>query len=200
MRKLGTMWECIVCGKSSKYKNDITRHIESKHISSPGIKCDNCDKVSPTREALRQHNKLVHHKWIYFQIVICSRVSHLDYQNTWCKNIVCRIACLLHSEKDGVGMFQCSMAYDIHQCQECYRSTVLELDDLIATKMVQVPDGNGKRLWKCLDCSRERYSKTEISRHVEATHIQHPGYQCQHCDVISKTRDSLRHHVKNHRQ
>ena len=63
MRKLGTLWECIMCGKSSKYKNDITRHIESKHISSPGIKCDNCDKISPTREALRQHNKLVHQKY-----------------------------------------------------------------------------------------------------------------------------------------
>ena len=86
------------------------------------------------------------------------------------------------------------------QCEECYGSTVLELDDLIATKMVHVSDGKGKRLWRCLECSRERYSKTEISRHVEATHIQHPGYQCQHCDVISKTRDSLRHHVKNHHQ
>ena len=61
MRRLGTVWECIMCGKSSKYKNDITRHIESNHISSPGIKCDICSKISPTREALRQHNKMVHH-------------------------------------------------------------------------------------------------------------------------------------------
>lgn len=61
MRKLGTMWECIMCGKSSKYKSDIRRHIESMHITSPGFNCDFCDKISPTREALRQH-KLAYHK------------------------------------------------------------------------------------------------------------------------------------------
>ena len=67
MRKLGAMWECIVCGKSSKYKSDIRRHIESMHITSPGFNCDFCDKISPTREALRQH-KLAYHKWVYVRL------------------------------------------------------------------------------------------------------------------------------------
>ena len=42
--------------------------------------------------------------------------------------------------------------------------------------MAQICDESGKRLGRCLDCQRERYHKTEISRHIEASHIQQQAF------------------------
>ena len=67
--------------------------------------------------------------------------------------------------------------------------------------MTQITDDNGRRQWRCIDCYqygdiRESQYKKDIARHIEATHIDHPGFECQFCTVLSKTRDSLRHHMK----
>ena len=53
-------WECLNCGKTCTGKNDMTRHVESTHIDSPGIACHFCGKVSKTRNALRNHIYSVH--------------------------------------------------------------------------------------------------------------------------------------------
>ena len=53
-------WECLNCGKTCIGKNDIARHVESTHIESPGISCHLCEKVSKTRNALRNHVYSVH--------------------------------------------------------------------------------------------------------------------------------------------
>ena len=104
MRKMGTIWECIMCGKSSKYKNDITRHIEANHISSPGIKCEICDKISPTREALRQHNKIAH-QW---KVKISNNIYIV---NLWLIEI--------YNETNKYLNFKCQM-FEIHQKNEIY--------------------------------------------------------------------------------
>ena len=52
----GENWSCSICGKSSKSKRDISRHIESLHVMNhPGYKCDFCDYIAKSRNALRQH-------------------------------------------------------------------------------------------------------------------------------------------------
>ena len=57
----GENWSCSICGKSSKSKRDISRHVESLHVMNhPGYKCDFCDYIAKSRNALRQHRS-VHH-------------------------------------------------------------------------------------------------------------------------------------------
>jgi len=57
----GDQWACSICGKSSKLKTDISRHIESIHVvNHPGYKCNVCDYVSKSRNALRQHRSSHH--------------------------------------------------------------------------------------------------------------------------------------------
>jgi len=74
------------------------------------------------------------------------------------------------------------------------------LDDLIALRMLQVVE-EGRKIWRCLECHKESHLKTDISRHVEASHISHPGFDCQFCFKNCKTRDALRCHVnKYHKQ
>jgi hypothetical protein len=36
-----------------------------------------------------------------------------------------------------------------------------------------------------------------MTRHVEAFHIEHPGFACQFCSSVLKTRESLRGHMNN---
>ena len=57
----GDQWTCSICGKSSRLKTDISRHIESIHvINHPGYKCDICDYSSKSKNALRQHRSVRH--------------------------------------------------------------------------------------------------------------------------------------------
>ena len=70
------------------------------------------------------------------------------------------------------------------------------LDVLISTKMMKILGG-----WQCVDCSKEYKQKGDLSRHVESSHIDHPGCVCSLCGKILKTRDSLRnHYYQSHRQ
>jgi len=54
------MWTCNDCGKFSRLKNDISKHVESFHITHPGLVCDFCEKVLKTRDTLKSHMKSKH--------------------------------------------------------------------------------------------------------------------------------------------
>ena len=55
-RTTGKIFACKVRGKKGSRK-DIVRHIESMHISGVSHKCDFCDKVTRSRDAMRQHKR-----------------------------------------------------------------------------------------------------------------------------------------------
>lgn len=59
-------WNCSICGKSSKSKTDVTRHIEASHLEDhPGFNCDVCGEVVKSRNALRQHRSMKHSGYNY---------------------------------------------------------------------------------------------------------------------------------------
>ena len=54
-------WCCSVCGKESKLKSDISRHIDSMHIiDHPGYNCYLCSEILKSRESLRKHIRYRH--------------------------------------------------------------------------------------------------------------------------------------------
>ena len=71
------------------------------------------------------------------------------------------------------------------------------LDALIAPHMTKVVDGLCRSVWRCLDCGKDFKLKGDMSRHVEAFHITHPGLQCDLCEKVLKTRESMRSHMNN---
>jgi len=74
------------------------------------------------------------------------------------------------------------------------------LDGMIASRMSQVLE-QGRKVWRCLECHKESQLKADISRHVEANHISHPGFDCSLCYKHCRTRDALRCHInKYHKQ
>ena len=68
---------------------------------------------------------------------------------------------------------------------------------MIGERMQLFTEG-GARLWRCTQCHKTSSLKTDISRHVEAVHIQHPGFQCEFCYSFCKTRDALRCHMNKY--
>jgi len=53
-------WSCNDCGKFSRLKNDIVKHVEAVHITHPGLVCHLCEKVLKTRDTLRSHMSSQH--------------------------------------------------------------------------------------------------------------------------------------------
>ena len=51
------------------------------------------------------------------------------------------------------------------------------------------------KVWHCVECDKRSVGKTDITRHIEATHLDnHPGFPCHLCGEIVKTRNALRQH------
>ena len=72
------------------------------------------------------------------------------------------------------------------------------LDAAIAEKMVRAADPvDGRTLWECRDCGKACRLKSDMSRHIEGSHLAHlhPGIPCPYCAKVSKTRNALRNHI-----
>ena len=53
--------------------------------------------------------------------------------------------------------------------------------------------------WFCSVCGKEAVNKHDMIRHVESLHVtNHPGYKCDYCETIVKSRNALRLHIKKH--
>ena len=59
------VWNCVDCGQTSKRAQDLAKHIEAKHIDSPGYICDHCEKHCPSKNALTAHISRNHRKTNY---------------------------------------------------------------------------------------------------------------------------------------
>ena len=58
--KMHQQWVCCICNHTSHLKTDITRHIESKHVTLPTLYCQICSKPSKTSRGLAIHMKAYH--------------------------------------------------------------------------------------------------------------------------------------------
>ena len=55
----GNKWRCTVCGKTSKDKNNVRRHVES-HLEGVTHPCNRCGKISRSSQGLAIHMKRCH--------------------------------------------------------------------------------------------------------------------------------------------
>jgi len=62
--RLGKMFKCSDCDYETSVKGNLDKHIEAKHIS-PGVSCQYCAKLCPTRHALRMHVSRQHNAAMY---------------------------------------------------------------------------------------------------------------------------------------
>jgi len=65
-----------------------------------------------------------------------------------------------------------------------------ELNSVILSKMMRNEAGD----WQCNECYKTSNKKQNIMEHIEASHMETPGYNCEVCYKIFKTKHSLRTH------
>ena len=56
----GFLWRCIECGHSSKRRDNIRTHIESKHIVSDGFNCTYCGRFFSNKHSMQTHVSKYH--------------------------------------------------------------------------------------------------------------------------------------------
>ena len=49
------LFQCTDCSYISKFRHNLPKHIEAKHIDHGGLICPICVKICSTRESLRRH-------------------------------------------------------------------------------------------------------------------------------------------------
>jgi len=54
------LFRCLDCSYQSAQRRNVFNHIESKHVEHGGAVCYVCNKLCPTREALRKHFSRTH--------------------------------------------------------------------------------------------------------------------------------------------
>ena len=62
VRNASNTWQCTKCSYNSQRKENVTNHIEAKHMKTDGFNCDMCGKLHSTRNALRVHKIRTHSK------------------------------------------------------------------------------------------------------------------------------------------
>ena len=73
----------------------------------------------------------------------------------------------------------------------------LDVATLIEAQIASLMYQNEAKMWICSICYKESPGKTNITRHIEAMHIEnHPGYTCDYCDHTTKSRDGMRQHAR----
>ena len=48
--------------------------------------------------------------------------------------------------------------------------------------------------WTCTECGKSVKNRVHLRNHIEAQHIVTPGFPCDICGFVSKTRPALRGH------
>jgi len=72
---------------------------------------------------------------------------------------------------------------------------------LIKSKMLKESDGFGGFLWRCLDCGHTSKRTTDLTKHIEAKHIESGGYDCSLCGKHCPSKNSLTAHMsRQHRK
>ena len=51
----GSMFACVECGKTTKARGDLKKHILSKHIQGPPVTCPYCARTYKNQPSLQAH-------------------------------------------------------------------------------------------------------------------------------------------------
>jgi len=94
--------------------------------------------------------------------------------------------------------------YGQYEVEQEYEGTMEANKDVLCQLDAQISNMMYKsdKAWHCAVCDRTSRGKINISRHIEATHLEnHPGINCDICGETVRTRNALRQHkTDRHRQ
>jgi len=94
-------------------------------------------------------------------------------------------------EYEDYGQYEAEQEYAGHVATEAANTDIFtQLDAQISSMMYR-----GDKAWHCAVCEKTSPGKINITRHIEATHLEnHPGLNCDVCGETVKNRNALRLH------
>ena len=79
--------------------------------------------------------------------------------------------------------------------------TGLMFSAIVQSKMVREVTETGEIVFRCLECGHRSKRSADLSKHIEAKHVESGGYNCPHCNKFCPSLNALRTHVsRSHRQ
>lgn len=73
-------------------------------------------------------------------------------------------------------------------------------DDVDINACIEEKMSKNGDVWQCLDCLWTTKNRTRLWEHIEAKHVQSPGYTCQLCyKFCPSKRGLINHKARNHR-
>lgn len=74
-----------------------------------------------------------------------------------------------------------------------------DYDIKIKSKMQQVQDEGGYKVWQCTDCSYSNKKTSHLYRHIERKHFT-VSLNCEFCSLTFNCKETLATHKKKHLQ
>merc|ERR1712098_590928 len=81
--------------------------------------------------------------------------------------------------------------YDTSQYADYDNSAELDKDLESIIKDNMLKDGG---IWFCMACSYQTQQKSHVYEHIEAKHVEHPGYECSFCKKVFKRKGDFGRH------
>ena len=171
-------YKCAECLYQSKYKANLTQHIEGVHEKVRSHVCKDCGYAASQKVNLMRHIKAVHGK-----IRVRSHVGKdCGYTASQKVTLMSHIKAVHEKIRD-------------HVCEECgYASS---RKDMLKRHWVRVHK-ICEKMHKCEDCAYAGVQKVDLKRHRESVHnIGEQRFVCNQCPFKSYRKGPLRTHIKS---
>ena len=66
---------------------------------------------------------------------------------------------------------------------------------IVQSKMVREVTETGENVFICSECGHRSKRSGDLSKHIEAKHIENGGYNCQYCNKYCPSLNAMRSHV-----
>ena len=155
-----------------KHMKNFRRHMMDKHTNQENHFCRFCNKNYKTKNSMEKHQYAYHKEEL--------KTMKTGLIDSWLFN------------RHWYSQELLSFIILINLCLDVF----YQLDAQINTMMYK-----SDKAWHCAVCEKISHGKSNISRHIEATHLEnHPGLNCDICGETVKSRNALRlHRAAKHR-
>ncbi|KAI8124146.1 Zinc finger protein 208 [Lucilia cuprina] len=168
-------FECEICQKIFKQKQNFERHKLIHATGNKDFKCEECGKTYVLEVQLKAHVKLVHN-----DIRVCDQ----------CGKTLHGIGALKKHLKEHAGIEKPKFP-----CDEC--GTILASSTNLKQHKAAYHN-DGSTVFVCSICGKVSGSERGLMHHRRYVHEKEKKYKCPHCDKGFKRPKDLQEHVATH--
>ena len=181
-------WKCNVCGRISKDKYNMRKHVERKHMDQASHSCQQCGSIFRSDGWLKMHKRKQHSESCTKtdNTLVLMKTKHAQQNIT------------LHSQSSPVkdntgGISKNPLELSKRELSGEIDKLNKKIKSMMASGEKTTSDGI-KRVSVCQMCGKEG-GNTQIRNHIEAHHIESLSLPCGTCEKTFSSRISLSNHI-----